>query len=111
MVRDQEPFLPAHKHCTRPRPTLSSRRLRRNSQSRLAQQALILQRMERREPAPVHQIVRALRAPVLTLLRIEPMLRTNDLRIEISRELGPVLGEATDTQVPACIGRREVDIL
>lgn len=62
---------------------------------------------ESRESLPMHHIFLFSRAPIASQ---KPVATPDDLGIEISGELRPVLGQAPDTQVSTEEGRGEIDI-
>ena len=88
VIRDEEPFLPAHENRTAV--TVGE------GVAGLLQ--LVLDRLECREPLPVHHIVLLGSVP---LPREEPMSAANDFGIEIRCQLGPVVSEAANAEVTA----------
>ena len=99
VVGDQELLLPAHED----RPSVE-----RVGHRHLRLLELVPDVAEGREPRPVHHVLLLGRAPIA---RQEPVPTPNDLGVEVRRELGPVVGEAADAQVPAEVRGGKVDVL
>lgn len=89
MVWHKEPFLPSHENGA-PVPTIIHRQIG------LLQ--IVLHLTERRKALPVHHIFSFGGAPPL---REEAVSTTDDLRVEIGRELRPIVGQTTNAKIPA----------
>jgi hypothetical protein len=57
---------------------------------------------------PMYEILMLGSAPIL---RQETIAAANDLRVEVGRELRPVVGQTTNPEVPTQIGQGKIDIL
>ena len=99
MVRHQEFLLPAHEH----RPTMQ-----RVGHGEMRLLEIIPHMSECRKPCPMDHVLLLRCAPVEGQKAITT---PNYLGVEVGGELGPVIGETADAQVPAQVRRGKVDIL
>ena len=98
MIRNQKSLLPSHKH----RPPI----LVAHGQQGLFELALDMP--EGRKTLPVGGVLVLGCAPILGE---EAVATSDDLGVEIRRELRPVVRETPDAEVPAEKRRRQIDIL
>ena len=89
VIRDKELLLPTHEDRAA---------VERILHRQVGLLELVLDVAERRESRPMHHVLLLIRPPVP---RQETVPTADDLRIEICRQLGPVIRQATNPEVSA----------